>query len=95
MLHNIVNDCYFPFSVKEILKNKKRCKEIYNIFNKKEIVPKSQEKWNRSFENIELDWETTCIYNIPAKSCNDTKLHWFQNYILHRILATNRISSLK
>ena len=39
------------------------------------------------FGNEILDW---CqIYKIPAKSCGNTKLHWFQYRILHRILATN------
>lgn len=51
------------------------------------IIPKSQQKWDREFDNIELKWKL--IYIIPAKCCNNTKLHWFQYRILHRILATN------
>ena len=52
MLHNIsLNDCYLLFNVKETLKNKKGNKEIYDTFNNKEIVLKSKEKWNRTFEN--------------------------------------------
>ena len=58
-----------------------------NIYFIKEIIPKSQIKWNVVFGNETLDW---CqIYKIPAKSCINTKLHWFQYRILHRILATN------
>lgn len=60
---------------------------MYHIFNDKSISIKSQEKWNIIFENIDLDWKT--IYNLPAKSCNNTKIHWFQYRIIHRILATN------
>ena len=37
--------------------------------------------------NETLDWCQN--YKIPAKSCGNTKLHWFQYRILHRILATN------
>ena len=29
------------------------------------------------------------ICKLPAKSCNNTKLHWFQYRILRRIIATN------
>ena len=50
MFRNILlNDCYLPFNVEEILKNKKGCKEIYNIFNREEIVPKNQEKMEQIF----------------------------------------------
>ena len=54
MLHNISINDYLSLNLKEILKNKKKkkkkkCKEIYNIFNNKEIVPKSQEKVEQNF----------------------------------------------
>lgn len=78
---------YLPYSIKEILKNKKGSKDIYAIFNKKEVDIKSQIKWNNTFEYTNLNWKL--IYNIPAKCCSNTKLHWFQYRILHRILATN------
>lgn len=60
---------------------------MYKIFNNKEVVIKSKEKWNQTFGNITLNWKT--IYTLPAKSCSNTKLHWFQYRIIHRILATN------
>ena len=76
-----------PFNVKTILKSNKGCKDMYKILNEKEIIPKSQIKWNGIFETENLDW---CqIYKIPAKSCGNTKLHWFQLRLLHIILATN------
>ena len=76
-----------PFNVKTILKSNKGCRDMYKILNEKEIVPKSQIKWNGIFETEKLDW---CqIYKISAKSCGNTKLHWFQYRLLHRILATN------
>ena len=81
------SNCYIPFSVKEILKNKHGCKNMYLSLNRKSSIPKSQLRWNGIFEINEFNWQL--IYNIPAKSCNNTKLHWFQYRILHRILATN------
>ena len=55
--------------------------------NKNIIVPKSQLRWNTVVENVNINWNN--IYSISAKCCNNTKLHWFQYRILHRILATN------
>ena len=76
-----------PFNFRIVLKSKKGCKDMYKVLNEKEIILKSQIKWNVVFGNEPLDW---CqIYKIPAKSCSNTKLHWFQYRILHRILATN------
>ena len=60
---------------------------MYSILNNKSVYSKSKEKWEQSFDNTELKW--TLIYNIPVKCCNNTKMHWFQYRILHRILATN------
>ena len=73
--------------MKDILEDKKGSKIIYTLINKTIIPAKSQNKWNGIFENNELDWKT--IYKIPAKSKKNTKLHWFQFRILHRILAAN------
>ena len=82
-----LTNIYIPFHLKEILKSKKGSKDMYNIFNNKEVVIKSKEKWNQVFENINLNWKI--IYSLPAKCCSNTKLHWFQYRITHRILATN------
>lgn len=78
---------YLPFNIKLLLKSKKGCKDMYGVFNTKKIISKSQQKWNNIFENVNLNWNI--IYKLPAKSCNNTKLHWFQYRILHRIIATN------
>ena len=45
---------YLPFSLKIILKTKKGCKIMYNIFNYKYIVPKSQEN-GKVFSKLEND----------------------------------------
>lgn len=82
-----LTNCSLPLNVKEILKSKQGCRDMYQILNNKDHSPKSQVKWNEIFETVELNWNQ--IHNIPAKCCNNTKLHWFQYRIFHRIIATN------
>ena len=84
---NILTNNYLPFKIKVLLKNERGSRDMYELINKKNIIPSSQVKWNTIFEPIHLNWSQ--LYNIPAKSCNNTKLHWFQYRLLHRILATN------
>ena len=80
-------NCHFPFKIKLIMKNAKGCKEIYKELVSKSIVSKSQMKWNALFENTQLKWSD--IYNGPVKCCGNTKIHWFQYRIVHRIISTN------
>ena len=80
-------NCNLPFNIKSILKNKKGCKVMYDVLNSKNIIPKSQLKWNVVFEYTRLNWNV--LYSIPIVCCHDTKLHWFQYRILHSIIATN------
>lgn len=82
-----LTNCFIPFNIKLLLKSRRGCRDMYQVLNKKEIIPNSQIKWNRIFEIPHLNWHQ--IYSIPAKCCNNTKIHWFQFRILHRILATN------
>ena len=81
-------NCYIPFNVKIIMKTAKGCKDIYKLLNSKNVTPISQGKWNRIFENVNLSWKD--IYTIPVNCCSsNTKVHWFQYRIIHRIIATN------
>ena len=82
-----ITNCVLPFNVKIILKNKKGSQDMYKIFTYKAVTPKSQIKWDQIFQNRDLNWEH--IYSVPKICCQNTKLHWFQYRILHRILATN------
>ena len=66
---------YMPYNIKEILKNKKGSKNIYAIFNKKDVPIISQIKWNNTFEYTSLNWKL--IYNVPTKCCSNTKLSFF------------------
>lgn len=80
-------NCHWPFNVKLIMKSPKGSKDIYTVLNSKITVPTSQPKWDQAFENTHLNWKQ--IYSIPAKCCQNTKMHWFQYRIIHRIIATN------
>ena len=60
---------------------------MYKIFTYKAVTPKSQIKWDQIFQNRDLNWKH--IYSVRKICCQNTKLHWFQYRILHRILATN------
>ena len=85
--HEACFNCHWPFNVKLIMKTRKGSTYIYKLFTKKNVAPNSQQKWNRVFGNIHLSWKD--IYTIPAKCCSNTKMHWFQYRIMHRIIATN------
>ena len=85
--HEACFNCHWPFIVKLIMKTRKGSTYIYKLFTKKNVAPNSQQKWNRVFGNIHLSWKD--IYTIPAKSCSNTKMRWFQYRIMHRIIATN------
>ena len=82
-----LTNCVLPFNVKLILKSSKGSQYMYKLLVYKTVSPKSQTKWDQLFQNLELNWKI--IYNIPKICCKNTKLHWFQYRILHRILATN------
>ena len=80
-------NCHWPFNIKLIMKSLKGSQDMYKILTCKTLVPTSQLKWERIFENTHLDWKQ--IYSVPAKCCHNTKMHWFQFRIIHRIIATN------
>ena len=82
-----LTNCVLPFNVKLILKSNKGSQDMYKLLVYKTVSPKSQVKWDQMFHNVELNWKI--IYDIPKICCKNTKLHWFQYRILHRILATN------
>ena len=82
-----LTNCVMPFNVKLILRSKKGSQDMYRLLTYKTVSPKSQTKWNQFFLNTDLNWKT--IYTIPKVCCKNTKVHWFQYRILHRILPTN------
>ena len=48
-------DCYLPFNIRQILKSVKGSKDFYKILNEKDIIQKSQQKWEREFPATELE----------------------------------------
>ena len=72
-----------------LFKTAKGCRHVYDVINKMVNKPKSLEKWNRDIRNIS-DSEWKYYLKIPYKITKDSRLHWFQVRILHRILTTNK-----
>ena len=70
----VETDCYLPFNIRQILKSGKCSKDFYKILNDKDIIHKSQQKWEREFPATELKWKI--LYSIPAYCSSNTKLHW-------------------
>ena len=74
-----------------ILSEKKGCRKIYANFistNSNINKPKHQVKWERVL-TLSEDFNWNKHFSIIYKVTKDTKLHWFQFRIFHRILATN------
>ena len=78
----------FPFQTKILFKNKKGCRDFYQILNFNNIEPIMKEKWHRDLETV-MDmkiWKQ--IFKTCFKVFDNTRLMWFQCRILYRILGT-------
>ena len=84
-------DCYspvFPTSLAYLFRFKKGCRHINVIFNKSEDSSKAEIKWASELGLSEnFSWKS--FYTIPYKATKDTRIHWLQFRLLHRILSTN------
>ena len=58
-------NCHWLFNIKLIMKSLKDSRDINTLLTCKTLVPTSQHKWERIFENTHLDWKQ--IYSVPAK----------------------------
>jgi exonuclease III len=74
---------------KLIIRNKKGCKEIYNVLNLNADRPNCCTKWEQKI-NVEINWNS-CFYNI--KKISEVNMKWFQLRIVHRVLGTNIVLS--
>ena len=82
-----ITNRYLPFSIKQIPGRGKCSKDMYRMLNEKILYQRvSRNGISRQFQGIEFKWKV--LYSIPAYCSSNTKLHWFQYRILHRILAT-------
>ena len=82
--------CYpiIPFSILNIIKHKKGCKELYNVLNRNIYKPTSKTKWEQLYQIEEESWKE--IYGGPFKNQYSSMLRWFQVRINHRILPTRK-----
>ena len=78
-----------PSSIRTLTTDKKGSKRIYKILSSNDRVPWAQTKWKRDL-NLPLNFKWDNTYNICYKITQDTKLHWLQYRLLHRILSTNQ-----
>lgn len=62
---------------------------MYNILiSKKKETIKAVYKWHEEgYRFSESDWGK--IFDLPFKTTKESKYHWLQFQILHRIIATN------
>ena len=61
-------------------------KFLEHIFPASSDLSKAESKWNREL-NVEIDWST--VYSNYKSCTRNTKIIWFQDRLLHRILTTN------
>lgn len=86
----IINQPYISKFALSLVKCKKGCKNIYDLFIKQmNVKPTSQRKWEQklvlNFDDIWWKNCNSCIF----ETTKDIKLRWFQYRISHRILSTN------
>ena len=85
-----LNVPFLPFTLIEVLRNKKGCRDMYDILVTKTVHSPAIQKWQNDIllpENFK--WNDL----IPhlRKCTKDTTLIWFEIRIMHRILATNSL----
>lgn len=68
----------------------KGCKPMYNILlDKKREICTSISKWReKGYNYSQTSWSR--IFELPFKCTQESKLHWLQYQILHRIVPTNK-----
>ena len=85
-----LNVPFLPFALIEVLRNKKGCRDMYDILVTKTVHSPAIQKWQN---NILLPENFKWNDLIPhlRKCTKDTTLIWFEIRIMHRILATNSL----
>ena len=81
---------FIPMNLKIFLEKPKGTEKMYSLLIENNTVPRSQQKWQNSFDFEITDNSWDKIYINPFRLTSDTKLQWFQFRICnHRILTTN------
>ena len=81
---------YRPKFIEILCKDARGSRTLYNILNKELQKKQGYElKWETSFGTTEnIDWKL--VNRNIFSSTLDSRLHWFQFRIVHRIIATNK-----
>ena len=81
---------FLPISMAIFYFNKKGCKDMYNVLiNRKKETSTSILKWNENgYRFTASEWSK--IFELPFKVTQESKLHWLQFQILHRLIPTNQ-----
>ena len=79
---------WIPNHLSFLIKQKKGCKNIYNILNSKSCDNKYRDQWNHELNTIidNINWKR--IFFICFNTVLDNKLIWFQYKLIYRILET-------
>lgn len=80
---------HIPNTIAIFKKANKGCRDMYNILiSKRKETIKAVYKWHEEgYRFNESDWGK--IFELPFKTTKESKYHWLQFQILHRIIATN------
>ena len=79
-----------PEFIKNICKDSKGSRRIYDIYIKdKPVKNKIESKW-QSILNLPENFTWNPFYKIVRKCTEDTRLIWFQSRIIYRILGTKK-----
>ena len=82
---------WIPNHLSFLIKQKKGCKNIYNILNSKSGDNKYRDQWNHELNTIidNINWKR--IFFICFNTLLDNKLIWFQYKLIYQILGTNKL----
>lgn len=81
-----------PLLISGLVKDKKGCRSMYDIFLKNKVKPTSLDKrQNEILYFANVNWQK--VFHLPYQVAKETKLIWFQSRLTHRILGTNHLLS--
>ena len=80
-----------PNHLSFIVKEKKGCKNIYNIINNGNCENNYRSQWNQDLSIIIDNATWRRIFYLCFNTILDNRLIWFQYKLLYRILGTNKL----
>ena len=79
---------YIPEVAKVLYKNKKGCKDFYDLLATDTSSLKHEMKWQEKLKDVDINW--SYVYRNCFKTIQDTRIQWFQYQILYRILPVKK-----